>query len=509
MAGPSNKILIQDWDEYRKSLLEDTIVEQGQSQAQILKHRLELEANPTEWIKWFFPKYAFAEPALFHKKAIKRLINNAEWYEVLSWSRELAKSTNVMFIGLYLALTGKKKNFILSSSSYDNAERLLEPWRANLDTNQRIIAYYGTQVAFGHWEIGDFKTKNGASFRALGAGQSPRGSKNEEIRPDVLIQDDFDTDEDCRNIDIINKRWDWFEQALYPTRSISTPLLVIWCGNIIAKDCCITRAGKVADNWDIVNIRDKNGISTWPEKNTEAHIDRTLSKISTKSQQQEYFNNPLSEGDVFKEMHWGAVPHLSRFKFLIAYGDPAPSNNTKSKANSFKAIFLIGRLEDKFYVITGYLDHVTNAKYVDWYYDLKDFVADKTQIYYYTENNKLQNPFYEQVFLPLFITAGKAHGHFLSISPDERIKPDKFSRIEGNLEPLNNRGQLILNEKEKGNPNMIRLEEQFKLVNPKLSSPADGPDCVEGGYWICNNKNPDFNVSDMRTGHRPINRKRV
>lgn len=502
-TGISKRILLQDWDEYRRSLLEDTIVEQGMSAAQILKHRIELEANPLEWIKFFFPKYAHAPFAHFHKKAIKRLLSNSEWYEVLSWSRELSKSTTVLFIVLYLVLTGKKKNFILSSNSYDNAVRLLEPYRANLDTNQRIKAYYGEQPMIGHWEMGEFKTKSGASFRALGAGQSPRGSKNEEIRPDILINDDFDTDEDCRNLDIINNRWNWFEQALYPTRSISVPLLVIWCGNIIAKDCCIVRAGKMADSWDIINIRDKNGKSSWIEKNTEAHIDRVLSKISTKSAQQEYFNNPLSEGDTFKEMHWGTIPPLQHFKFLVSYGDPAPSNN-KNKANSYKSNFLIGQKDGVFYIITGYLDKATNAEYVDWFYAINDYVAGRTQVYYCTENNTLQDPFYQQVFIPLFIAAGKDKGHFLSISPDERKKPDKYSRIEGNLEPLNRQNRLILNTKEKENPHMMRLVEQFLLVNPQLKAPADGPDCIEGGVFICNNK---FTAQSIQQIHWGTNRK--
>ena len=98
------------------------------------------------------------------------------------------------------------------------------------------------------------------------------------------------------------------------------------------------RAGEIADNWDIVNIRDRNGKSTWPEKNTEEHIDRTLSKISTLSQQHEYFNNPISEGEIFKEVVYGKVPPLSKFRALVIYGDPAPGESKGKKGVSFKAI---------------------------------------------------------------------------------------------------------------------------------------------------------------------------
>ncbi|MBI9055510.1 MAG: hypothetical protein JEY96_16930 [Bacteroidales bacterium] len=499
--------LADHWEKYRKSLYEDTTIDHSMSAADILKHRQELEKNPIEWIKFFYPKYASADFAKFQTKAIKRLIDNEEWYEVLSWSRELAKSTITMFVVSHLTLTGKKKNVILTSNSYDNAERLLEPYRANFDSNQRIITYYGKQQGLT-WRTGDFATASGVNFLALGAGQSPRGNKNEQIRPDLILVDDFDTDEECRNIDIINKKWDWFEQALYPTRSISNPLLVIFCGNKIAKDCCITRAGEKADHWDVINIRDKNGKSSWIEKNSEEQIDRILSKISTRAAQQEYFNNPLSVGDTFEEMYWGKVPMLNKFRFLISYGDPAPSNS-KNKSNSFKSNFLIGELNGNFYIITGYLDHVTNAEYVDWYYYLHDFVNGKTQTYFFTENNTLQDPFYQQVFLPLFVEKGREKGHFLSIAADDRKKPDKFSRIEGNLEPLNKQSRLILNIDQKDNPHMKRLEEQFLLVNPRLNAPADGPDCIEGGVFIINAKSRSIAASNIRFGKFKPNSKRV
>ncbi len=83
---------------------------------------------------------------------------------------------------------------ILTSNSKDNAVRLLDPYRANLEANGRIMAYYGKQELPGSWTEDEFTTKGKVSFRALGAGQSPRGSRNEAIRPDVLLVDDFDTD---------------------------------------------------------------------------------------------------------------------------------------------------------------------------------------------------------------------------------------------------------------------------------------------------------------------------
>lgn len=156
-----------------------------------------------------------------------------------------------------------------------------------------LKAYYGDLREFGSWTADEFTLTTGATFRAIGALESPRGTRKDAVRPDTALVDDFDTDADCRNPDILKKKWEWFEEALFPTRSISEDLLVIFCGNLIALDCCVKRAGDKADHWDIVNIRDKDGKSSWPEKNTEERINRIQSKISTKAFQQEYMNNPF------------------------------------------------------------------------------------------------------------------------------------------------------------------------------------------------------------------------
>lgn len=480
----TDRLALLDWEKYKEDIARATPVDRNMTAAEREKHREYLEKHPIEWIKFFFPNYAKYEFADFQKKAIRRIIAHDEWFEVLSWSRELAKSTVTMFIVMNLTLTGRKKNVILTSNSKDNAVRLLDPYRANLEANGRIMAYYGKQELPGSWTEDEFTTKGKVSFRALGDGQSPRGSRNEAIRPDVLLVDDFDTDEDTKNPDIIQKRWDWWENALYPTRSISEPTLVIFCGNIIAKDCCVVRAGEMADSWDIVNIRDKNGFSTWPEKNSEEDIDRTLSKISKKAAQGEYFNNPISVGEVFENIAYGKVPALSKFKFLVVYGDPAPGESKGKKGKSFKTVSLCGKLGGRLYVIKTFLAQALNAEFIDWYVRMLEFVGGKTNVYCYMENNKLQDPFFQQVFKPLVAKVRREQKIALFIRGDEEKKTDKATRIEANLEPLNREGNLILNEAERDNPHMKELEDQFKLFTLTMRYPADGPDAVEGANRI-------------------------
>lgn len=477
------------WDEYRLNLIRETTVDAAEPDADKLKRIARLEADNEAWFAYYFPNYYKNKPAPFQVKASNRLLDpdKKRWYEVRAWSRGLSKTTRAMMEFTKMAMTGRVHNTLIISNSYDNAERLSMPYKINLESNSRLINDYGIQERPGNWEDGEFITRKGWAIRALGAGQSPRGTKNEEIRPDSILFDDIDTDEECRNPKRIENKWAWIEKAVIPTVDISGTIYILFCGNIIAKFCCITEAIKKADKVDVINIRDKKGRSTWIEKNSEDDIDYILSKLSYAAGQQEYYNNPVREGSVFKTVAWGEVPALGRFRFLVAYGDPAQSNK-ENKDNCFKAIPLVGELDGKFYIITCFLEQVKNSKFITWYFDLEEYVKEKTQLYNFIENNSLEDPFYEQVLSPLLYAEGAARGHYVHVSPDERKKPDKFARIEGNLESLNRTGKLIFNIAEKNNPHMQRLEEQFKAVDPQLSAHADGPDAVEGGVWIINNK---------------------
>ena len=499
MATQEDRRAAQLWYEFHRSFQTGLGADPDESRADRRRRVKQLEKDPEKWFAYYFKKYYKAEAASFHKKATKRVIEHPEWFEVRARSRELAKSVRTMMEVCYLVMTGRKKTIILTSNSKDNAERLLAPYRAFFESNERLIADYGPQANPGRWTESEFTTRGGAAFRAVGAQQSPRGSRNEELRPDVLLVDDFDTDEECLNPDVLNKKWDWWERALYPTRSVSTPLLVIFCGNIIAEDCCIVRAQEHANHTDIINIRmvDINrpagkedyeaGTSVWPQKNSEEHIDTVLAPISMRAALGEYFNTPTSEGGTFGDIAWGKCPPLSQFPFLMAYADPATSNRTK-KTSCTKALVLLGFAAGKFYVINCRIDNATTDTFVQWFYELDDYTAGRSQVYYYIENNSLQNPFFEQVLLPRFTERGRKDGHRIGVVGDTRNKGDKFSRIEGALEPLVRSGQLVFNAAEATNPHMRRLQEQFRMVNPRLSAPCDGPDAVEGAVFLIREK---------------------
>ena len=63
--------------------------------------------------------------------------------------------------------------------------------QAELEYNQQIIADFGTQKNVGDWQQGEFSTTGGVKWFAVGRGQSPRGLKKQEQRPDYIVIDDL------------------------------------------------------------------------------------------------------------------------------------------------------------------------------------------------------------------------------------------------------------------------------------------------------------------------------
>ena len=478
---------LQLWDDYIKNLHRETPVPvetDGDKSRRIAR----LQGDFVAFAKYYFPNYASAEFAPCHIQAVNKVIKSDNIYMCMALAREHAKSVVFgLMLPLFEMANKRMSNMLLVSHSYDNACELLMPIQVNLEHNQRFVSDFGKQRSWREWERGKFVTGDSVSFRAIGAGQSPRGTRNEEKRPDYIVVDDIDTDEESRNQARIEKKWNWVEQALFPTMSITGTKRFIVVGNIISKESIVVKAGRVADYFKKVNILDKHGKPTWKERYTLEQVNYMLSKISYASGQKEYFNNPITQGAVFKDLRFGKIPAWSKFRLLAAYMD-ASYKSTASKKGDYKALVLCGMAEGRLYIIKAFLEQATLAAAINWFYDIHDYIGGKVPVYNFVEVNGLQDPWYQDVFKPALLKVELTKGYHVSIADDRRAKPDKFSRIEAALEPLNRVGSLIFNEAEIGDPHMQRLKEQFEAIEPALNAHDDGPDAVEGAYYIINTK---------------------
>lgn len=512
LSNKNNKQALDDWEDFLDQIRNSTPIDLNESEEEKAKRIKELEANPENWFIYYFPKYSFSKPAKFHIKSTKKVLKAKRLFQSRVWARGLSKSTRRMFEIFFKTFAQKfPTNMLMISKTVDNAARLLAPYKANLEANQRLINDYGTQQKLGSWTEHEFITRGGCAFRAVGAEQNPRGSRVEERRPNILGFDDLDDDEVCRNPERVAQRWKWCQEAVFPTVEISKDYLIFFDNNLIGEESCQARAMELAHDVDLMNIRDEHGVSTWSEKNSEADIDAMLGILSEESKQKEYFNNPISEGKTFKQMKYGKCPPLNEMEYVITYADPATSNKDKpsiksAKQTSCKAVWVVGYKDLKFYIFKGFVDNANNSTFISWIYSCNDYVGNKTVNHCFIENNGFQNPFYEQVLQPLIFQKGRETGMVVPITPDDRDKPEKWTRIEGTLEPINTNGLLILNEDEANDPHMKRLEMQFKAASATCKI-MDGPDCVEGAVWIIKNRLAILAAEGIKAIRRPPNKK--
>jgi predicted phage terminase large subunit-like protein len=484
------------WADIIRAVRNATPIDSNEPLADKITRKKKLEANPEQWFEYYFPRAYSSRPMPFHTKASQRIINNPEWYEVRMWSRELAKSTRAMMEVLYLILVGhptpagrrKKRCVILTSCTQDNAIRLLRPYKAHLEANQRIINDYGIQEKISPWTDSELLTQDGAYIIAIGLDGQVRGIKNDEIRPDILLMDDVDTDKHCRNIEMVNQYWQKIDEAVLGTRSISDPTTVLWLGNRIAVDCCIWRAREMADHHDLINIRGQDGTSSWPTKNTEEHIARVLSKRSYAAQQKEYYNNPIVEGSVFKQMAWKPAMPIHAYTNLVCYTDPSFKD---AKTNDYKATVLVGKYRDEYHVIKAFVEQTTTAEMIQWHYNIMDIVGQRACYY------KMEQVFLQELIIQEFYKTSSTTGRTIPITGDQRAKDNKYMRIESLLQPLHANGKLYLNEAEQLNPHMKRLEQQFIAFAPGSRAHDDAPDAVEGAVWIINQLAASFKSTDI------------
>src|SRR5690625_1399982 len=138
----TDKQYLEKWEVFRSNISKATPVNLNETVSQKEKRIKDLERRPEEWFKYYFPNFYTSEPAPFHKRATKRVLTKMEWFEVRPWARELAKSARTMMEVIYLTTTKRKKNVLLVSNNYDNAERLLMPLKAIFELINRMIIVY-------------------------------------------------------------------------------------------------------------------------------------------------------------------------------------------------------------------------------------------------------------------------------------------------------------------------------------------------------------------------------
>lgn len=478
-----DKQALKQWDQFVKDVERYTIVDRSEDDVAKLKRIAELEGDWQAWLKYYFPQYCSKPFTKWQKQYAAAILKTGKRFVVRKVFRGGAKTTVTQMLVMYMIMTKRVKNLLWVSKNLEAAIEMIRVLRLQFESNQRLINDYGDMKNIGAWSDEKFVTRTGASVRAIGKGQSPRGAKEEEARPDCIICDDIDDDEEVRNKTRLDQTFDWVMGALFGCFSVSGENLFIGLNNRIAKDCIIERLSDIADDTDTINLLNSRGKPTCPEWFTLADCEYMISKMGTRLAQREYFNNPIVEGKVFRS-EWfqeKAMQSLSNYTALVSYLDPS----FKSRKNAdHKALVLLGLTGGEIHIIKAWCAQATVNEMVMWHYELDKYLKSTGAV----AEMWMEEVFLQDLLYNDFNQAAQEMGYPIPIRGDTRKKPDKDARIEA-LSGYFERGQLYFNSLEFGNHHMQRLKQQFLLFEPGSNGiKKDGPDAVEGAIYKAKEK---------------------
>lgn len=446
-----------------------------------------LIAHYDRFCEYYFPHYltktaedgsrTLIHNAPFHNAAALKIRSSHNLKAVFEWPRGHAKSTHMdIFIPLWLKAQGDLHYMVIVNKSEDGAKELLSSVQAELEFNQRYIADYGDQKGLGNWEDGYFKTQDGVIFNALGRGQSPRGLRYREARPDYISIDDLDDDELSRNPSRVEDLTSWVKSALFGSLDVGRGRFIM-VGNLFSKTSVLNNISHVKGIYlSVVKALDAKGEPVWKEKWTRREAEDARNFMGYIEWEREYMHNPVIMGKIFKHewIRFKKPLPLDRYDELICYIDPSFKAKT---SNDYKAARFWGRKGTELHLIDCYVRQDTITNMVRWAYNLYESLPSDVTVRWMMEANFLQD-----LILDEFAREGEARGYQLPISGDYRKKPDKLQRIT-DISPLWERGYVWYNEALRDTPDMQNGIDQTLALEKGSSAHDDAPDADEGAIW--------------------------
>ena len=410
-----------------------------------------------------------------------------------------AKSTLVsQLFTLYCLVTQQKRYALIVMDSIDQAYPMLEAIKVELEFNQRLRIDFPEVAGQGRvWQAATIITKANQKVQVAGSGKKLRGLRHGAYRPDLVVLDDIENDEQVRSAEQRDKLHEWLKKTVLPLGVPGEKLDVVYIGTILHYDSVLNRtlaskAWKTAkfkalkkmpddmalwDKWEDFFLNEGEAVADAFYHANQAAMDKgsevswaarpllALMKIRARDGHatfdSEYQNDPLSSDDaIFANAikYWTELP-----SDLIYFGAVDPSLGKAGASRDPSAILVGGyqRATGKLYVVEAAIKK-----------RLPDLIIEDT-IRLHIQYNFLkyggESVQFQEFLNSEIVKRSAQRGHPVPVVP---IKPntDKMLRIES-LQPHMANGLILLH------PSQTTLIAQLRHF-PKADH-DDGPDALE------------------------------
>lgn len=262
------------------------IQNQSVIKAKLQNERKELcRHNFREFCYNYLPENFYAQPSIFHEELFERLqeqiLNGKADSEVDAAPRGNAKSTIISFaLPLWCALYEHKHYIIVASDTADQANDFLTNIKNELEDNDLIVEDFGDQVGL-IWTNSNIILQSGVRIQAFGAGKKIRGRRYRQYRPDLIIGDDLENDENVASAEQRKKMEAWYFKALSKAGDERTDKIVI--GTIMHYDSLLS---KLLQN-PTYKAKKYQAVIEWSKSNKWAEWERIITNLENPNRLQD------------------------------------------------------------------------------------------------------------------------------------------------------------------------------------------------------------------------------
>lgn len=167
-----------------------------------------------------------------------------------------AKSTTFTFKdSIHAAVYAYKHYEIILSDSSEQAEGFLSDIKTEFEENAAIREDFG-ELEGKVWKASIILLSNGTKIEALGAGKKIRGRRHKQWRPDLILCDDLENDENVNTPDQRKKLRNWFYKAV--SKAGDTYTDIVYIGTLLHFDALLAN---VANNPSYKTVKYRGVIS--------------------------------------------------------------------------------------------------------------------------------------------------------------------------------------------------------------------------------------------------------
>lgn len=167
-----------------------------------------------------------------------------------------AKSTTFTFKdSIHAAVYAYKHYEIILSDSSEQAEGFLTDIKTEMEENAALREDFGT-LQGRVWKSSVILLANGVKIEAIGSGKKIRGRRHKQWRPDLIVCDDLENDENVNTPDQRKKLRDWFYKAV--SKAGDTYTDIVYIGTLLHFDALLAN---VARNPSYKSVRYQGVIS--------------------------------------------------------------------------------------------------------------------------------------------------------------------------------------------------------------------------------------------------------